>query len=156
MLYDVCCLSNNKDYVSQLIHFTGLHFPFVSLVLSYFHYKKENTSHFTSLPAHLMDIFMRLYVVVMLSFVGRGLLWAYPHYGVLTVSFTGLEIREYGRRYPSCWPSGIRYAQKLALTSPTNGCRLVGIVRSRTQAAEFSFFSFSQFPLRSVVADVND
>jgi hypothetical protein len=24
MFYEVCCLSNNKDYVSQLIHFTGL------------------------------------------------------------------------------------------------------------------------------------
>jgi hypothetical protein len=35
--------------VSQLSHFTGLHFSFVSLVLSSFHYKKENTSHFTSL-----------------------------------------------------------------------------------------------------------
>jgi hypothetical protein len=31
------------------------------------------------------------------------------------------------------------YPQKLALTSPTNGCRSVGIVRSRTQATEFSF-----------------
>jgi hypothetical protein len=41
----------NKDYVSQLSHFTGLHFSFVSLVLYSFHYKtykKENTSlHFT-------------------------------------------------------------------------------------------------------------
>jgi hypothetical protein len=48
MFYEVCCLSNNKDYVSQLIHFTGLHFSFVSLVSSSFNYKKENTSHFTS------------------------------------------------------------------------------------------------------------
>jgi hypothetical protein len=28
----------------------------------------------------------------------------------------------------------------LALTSPTCGCRSVGIVRSRTEATEFSFF----------------
>ena len=32
------------------------------------------------------------------------------------------------------------YPQKLALTSPTGGGRSVGIVRSRTQATEFSFF----------------
>jgi hypothetical protein len=32
------------------------------------------------------------------------------------------------------------YPQKLVLTSPTSGCRLVGIVRSRTQAMEFSIF----------------
>jgi hypothetical protein len=31
------------------------------------------------------------------------------------------------------------YLQKLALTSPTSGGRLVGIVGSRTQATEFSF-----------------
>jgi hypothetical protein len=31
------------------------------------------------------------------------------------------------------------YAQKLALTSPTSGGRSVGIVRSQTQATEFSF-----------------
>jgi hypothetical protein len=30
------------------------------------------------------------------------------------------------------------YPQKLALTSPTGGGRSVGIVRSRTQATEFS------------------
>jgi hypothetical protein len=29
------------------------------------------------------------------------------------------------------------YPQKLALTSPTSGCRSVGIDRSRTQATEF-------------------
>jgi hypothetical protein len=33
------------------------------------------------------------------------------------------------------------YPQKLALTSPTGGGRSVGIVRSRTKAMEFSFFS---------------
>jgi hypothetical protein len=54
-------------------------------------------------------------------------------------SGSGLESREYGL--------GIRYAdhlaptnpKKLALTSPTSGARSVGIVRSRTQATEFSF-----------------
>jgi hypothetical protein len=34
------------------------------------------------------------------------------------------------------------YPQKLALTSLTGGGRSIGIVRSRTQAMEFSFFSF--------------
>jgi hypothetical protein len=45
---------------------------------------------------------------------------------------------------------GIRHAdhvapsipQKLAITSPTSDGRSVGIVRSRTQTMEFSFFSF--------------
>jgi hypothetical protein len=43
---------------------------------------------------------------------------------------------------------GIRHADhvassiQLALTSPTSGGRSVGIVRSRTQATEFSFFRF--------------
>jgi hypothetical protein len=53
-------------------------------------------------------------------------------------SSSGLENREYGRRDPSRWPRGTLYPQKLALTSPTSGCRSVGIVRSRTQATEFS------------------
>jgi hypothetical protein len=48
-----------------------------------------------------------------------------------------LENREYGRRYPSRWPRGTLYPQKLAITSPTSGCRSVGIVRSRTQTMEF-------------------
>jgi hypothetical protein len=49
----------------------------------------------------------------------------------------GLEIREYGRGDPSRWPRVTLYPQKVALTSPTSGCRSVGIVRSRTQATEF-------------------
>jgi hypothetical protein len=53
---------------------------------------------------------------------------------------SGLENRDYGRRDSSCWPRGILYPQKLALTSLTSGGRSVGIVRSRTQATEFSFF----------------
>jgi hypothetical protein len=55
-------------------------------------------------------------------------------------SGSGLEIRYYGRRDPSRWPRGNRYTKKLALTSPTSGGRSVGIVRSRTQATEFSFY----------------
>jgi hypothetical protein len=42
-------------------------------------------------------------------------------------SGSGLEIRQYGRRDPSCWPRGTLYPEKLALTSPTSGCRWVGI-----------------------------
>jgi hypothetical protein len=53
-------------------------------------------------------------------------------------SGSGLECREYGRRDPLCWPRSTLYPQKLALTSPTSGGRSVGIVRSRTQATEFS------------------
>jgi hypothetical protein len=54
-----------------------------------------------------------------------------------------LENWEYGRRDPSRWPRGTLFPQKLAITSPTSGGRLVGIVRSRTQTMEFSFsFSF--------------
>jgi hypothetical protein len=53
-----------------------------------------------------------------------------------------LESREYGRRDPSRWPCGTLCPQKLALTSPTSDGRSVGIVRSRTQATEFSFSVF--------------
>jgi hypothetical protein len=56
-------------------------------------------------------------------------------------SGSGLETREYGRRDPSHWPRGTFYLQKLELTSPTSGGSSVGIVRSRTQATEFSFWS---------------
>jgi hypothetical protein len=49
---------------------------------------------------------------------------------------SGLEIREYGRRDPLCWPRGAFYPQNLALTSPTSGGRSAGIVRSRTKATE--------------------
>jgi hypothetical protein len=50
----------------------------------------------------------------------------------------GLEIQEYGRRDSLLWPRVTFYPQKLALTSSTRGSRSVGIVRSRTQATEFS------------------
>jgi hypothetical protein len=49
---------------------------------------------------------------------------------------------EYGRRDPSRWPRGTLYPHKLAITSPKSGGRSVGIVRSRTQTMEFSFFFF--------------
>jgi ferredoxin len=51
-----------------------------------------------------------------------------------------LENREYGSRDPSRWPRGTLNPQKLASTSPTSGGRSVGIVCSRTQTMEFSFF----------------
>jgi hypothetical protein len=53
------------------------------------------------------------------------------------ISGSGLESREYDRRNPSRSPRGTLYPQKMALTSPTSGCRPVDIVRSRTQAMEF-------------------
>jgi hypothetical protein len=53
-------------------------------------------------------------------------------------SGSGLENRDYGPWDPSRWPRGTLYKQKLALTSPTSGGRSVGIVRSRTEATEFS------------------
>jgi hypothetical protein len=55
------------------------------------------------------------------------------------LKYSGLESREYGRKDPSQWPRGTLDPQKLALTSPTNGGRSVGIVRSRIQTTEFSF-----------------
>jgi hypothetical protein len=56
---------------------------------------------------------------------------------LLGSSSSSLESREYGRRNPSCWPRGTLYPQKLVLTSPTSGSRLVGIFPSRTLATEF-------------------
>jgi hypothetical protein len=52
----------------------------------------------------------------------------------------GLETREYGHRDPSHLPLDTLYPQKLALTSPTSGGRLFGIVHTRTEAMEYSFF----------------
>jgi hypothetical protein len=54
-------------------------------------------------------------------------------------SGSDLESREYGRRDPSRRPRSTVYPQKVALTSPISGGCSVGIVRSRTQAMEFSF-----------------
>jgi hypothetical protein len=55
-------------------------------------------------------------------------------------SGSGSEIREFGSRDPSRLPCGTLYPEKLALTSPASSSRSVGIVRSRTQATEFSLF----------------
>jgi hypothetical protein len=48
------------------------------------------------------------------------------------------------RRVPSRWPRGTLSPQKLEITSPTSGGRSVGIVRSRTQTVEFSFFNHNR------------
>jgi hypothetical protein len=50
---------------------------------------------------------------------------------------SGLENRDYEQRDPPRWQRDILYPQKLALTSPTNGGRSVGIVRSQIKAMEF-------------------
>jgi hypothetical protein len=49
-----------------------------------------------------------------------------------------LENRDYGRRGSD--QAIPLYSEKLALKSPTSGCRLVGRVRSWTQAKEFDCF----------------
>jgi hypothetical protein len=54
-------------------------------------------------------------------------------------SASGLESRQYVRRDPSRWPRGTPYPQTLALTSPTNDVRSVGIVCSWTQTTEFLY-----------------
>jgi hypothetical protein len=54
---------------------------------------------------------------------------------------SGLETREYGHIVPSRWPRDTFHPQNLALTSPTNRSRSVGVVPSRTEAMEFSSFS---------------
>jgi hypothetical protein len=53
-------------------------------------------------------------------------------------SGSGLENREYGSGDPLHWPRDTLYPQKLALTSPTCGGRLVGIIRLRTKTTESS------------------
>jgi hypothetical protein len=57
------------------------------------------------------------------------------------ISGSGLESREYRRMDTSLWPRDFLYPQKLVLTSLTSGGRSVGIVRSLTQATEFSLVS---------------
>jgi hypothetical protein len=54
----------------------------------------------------------------------------------------GLQNREYSRGDALRWPRDTLYPQKLALTSPTWGGRLVGVVRLWTKTTEF-FFSRS-------------
>jgi hypothetical protein len=53
-------------------------------------------------------------------------------------SGSGLEYWDYVRRDPSHWLRGTLYLQKFALTSSTSSCHSVDIVRSWTQATEFS------------------
>jgi hypothetical protein len=53
-------------------------------------------------------------------------------------SGSSLEIDITAVKDPSRWPRGTLYPQKLAVTSPTSDGRSVGIVRSRTQATEFT------------------
>jgi hypothetical protein len=53
-------------------------------------------------------------------------------------SDSGLQSRKYGRGDSLRWPRDTSYPQKLALTSPTSGGRLVGRARSRTEATGFS------------------
>jgi hypothetical protein len=65
-------------------------------------------------------------------------------------SGSSLEIREYRRRDPSRLPRGTLYPQKFALTSPISGGCSVGIVRSRTQTKEFSFFLVYQYKSETV------
>jgi hypothetical protein len=57
-------------------------------------------------------------------------------------SGSGLESREYDHTDPSHWQRGTLYSQRLALTSPTSGCRAVGIIRSRTQATVFYYYYY--------------
>jgi hypothetical protein len=59
-------------------------------------------------------------------------------------SGSGLENRDYGRRDSSRWQRGTLYPQELTLTSSTSGDRSVGMVRSRTQAMEFSLVFSSE------------
>jgi hypothetical protein len=54
-------------------------------------------------------------------------------------SGSGLENREYGLGIRHADHATPFYPQKLSPTSPTSGGRSVGIVRSQTQATEFSF-----------------
>jgi hypothetical protein len=58
------------------------------------------------------------------------------------VELFGIKNSDSGIENPSCLPRDTLYPQKLALTSPTNSCRLVGIVGLRTLATEFVFFLF--------------
>jgi hypothetical protein len=55
---------------------------------------------------------------------------------LLECKSSGSEIS--GRGHPLRFPRGTLYPQKLALTSQTSDSRLVGIVRLRTTATEFS------------------
>jgi hypothetical protein len=62
----------------------------------------------------------------------------------------GIENRKYGCRDRSHHHTTPLYKQELALTSPTSGCRAVGIVLSRTKDTELLLllFIFVRNPLR--------
>jgi hypothetical protein len=53
---------------------------------------------------------------------------------------------------------GTLYLQKLALASPTSGCRSSGIIRSRTEATEFlvPLISISVTECKFVVGSAHD
>jgi hypothetical protein len=53
---------------------------------------------------------------------------------------SGLERREHGRRDPSSWPPNTLYTAKVGIKFTDKRGRSVGIIRSRTQATEFSLF----------------
>jgi hypothetical protein len=55
----------------------------------------------------------------------------------------------------SRWPRGTLQPQKWALTSPTSGSRSVGIVSSRTQATELTFFSLTVSRIHQLVVTQN-
>jgi hypothetical protein len=65
-------------------------------------------------------------------------------------SGSSLESQECSCRDPSRWPRGTLYPQKLELTWPRNGGRLVGLVCSLTQATEF-FLVFSNILYCSIL-----
>jgi hypothetical protein len=54
-------------------------------------------------------------------------------------SGSGLEIRDYGRRGSAALTTGHHLSTEVSTNFLTSGGRSVGIVRSRTQATEFSF-----------------
>jgi hypothetical protein len=54
-------------------------------------------------------------------------------------SGSDLENWEYDRRYLLRWSRHTLYPQNLALNWRASGCRSVGVVRSRTEATEFSW-----------------
>jgi hypothetical protein len=66
-------------------------------------------------------------------------------------SGSGLEVHDYGRRGSAALTTrhpSIR--KKFAVTSPTNGGRSVGIVRSRTQATEFVLYMRNSLSIGSL------
>jgi hypothetical protein len=83
-----------------------------------------------------------------------------PHSLVCTIedlldrksSGSGLESREYGSRDPSHWP----LSSNSAPISLTSGGRSVGIVRSRTQAKEFSLVFWFSICSRSELSLCNN